>query len=318
MQETAKMKSKATKDRDRLIRPPEAGIDGTGRSAIHFKQVADSRECILHPSFDLSRTEEELFGVDAPTVAINAWANFPELQEDIPGRHQGTSVLRTADEVRLFLQYNYARYRLAQLAQRQRKRASQTRAAEMYRWYKRAMKIRSDLTGANLALVIAMAKRTKIPHVDFSELVSEGNMALLRSIEKFDVSRGYKFSTYACRAILKSFNRLATRSGRYYRRFGVEFEPSMEPDNHVDEKRRTIQNDALSRLHRILLRNHADLTATEQTVINHRFALTEGSRKKTLAQIGTEMGVSKERIRQIQRSALAKLRRAFRDAHLSA
>jgi len=316
-QETAKMKTGTTKDRNRLIRPPE-GPDETSPSAVHFKQVTDSRECVPHPSFELSCTEEELFGADAPVVTINAWASFPELQEDTPGRHQGTSVLRTADEVRLFLQYNYARYRLAQLARKQRKRASRTRAAEMYRWYQKAMKIRSDLTGANLALVIAMAKRTRIPHVDFSELISEGNMALLRAIEKFDVSRGYKFSTYACRAILKSFNRLATRSGRYHRRFGIEFDEGMEPDNFVDEKRRAVHGNALSRLHRILLRNHAELTATEQSVINHRFALTEGSKKKTLAQIGKEMGVSKERIRQIQRSALAKLRRAFRDASLPA
>jgi RNA polymerase sigma factor (sigma-70 family) len=312
------MKTGTRKDTNRLLRPPEEGFEELGRSAIHFKQVTDSSECVPHPSFELSCTEEELFGADAPAVTVNAWASFPELQEDTPGRHQGSSVLRTADEVRLFLQYNYARYRLAQLAQKQRKRASKARAAEMYRWYKKAMSIRNDLTGANLALVIAMAKRTRIPHVDFSELVSEGNMALLRSIEKFDVSRGYKFSTYACRAILKSFNRLASRSGRYYRRFGIEFDESMEPDNHVDDKRKSIQGDALSRLHRILLRNHAELTATEQTVINHRFALTEGSKKKTLAQIGKEMGVSKERIRQIQRSALAKLRRAFRDVSLSA
>jgi len=312
------MKTRTEETRNRLIRPPEEGTDGTARSSVHFKQTTDSRVCVPHPSFELSCTEEELFGADAPTVTVNAWANFPELQEDIPGRHQGTSVLRTADEVQLFLQYNYARYRLAQLALKQRNRASQARAAEMYRWYQKAMKIRNDLTGANLALVVAMAKRTRIPHVDFSELVSEGNMALLRSIEKFDVSRGYKFSTYACRAILKSFNRLATRSGRYYQRFGIEFDQSMEPDNYVDEKHRAVRGGALSRLHRILVRNHAELTATEQTVINHRFALTEGSKKKTLSQIGKEMGVSKERIRQIQRSALAKLRRAFRDASLSA
>jgi RNA polymerase primary sigma factor/RNA polymerase nonessential primary-like sigma factor len=51
--------------------------------------------------------------------------------------------------------------------------------------------------------------------------------------------------------------------------------------------------------------------------LDQRFALTEGGKKKTLAVIGKEMGVSKERIRQIQRSALAKLRRTFRDERLS-
>ncbi|MDP6546139.1 MAG: sigma-70 family RNA polymerase sigma factor [Phycisphaerae bacterium] len=311
------MKTRTNKKPDRTVRPPRRTANLTGKQLCHLKQLVDSQECVPHPSFELSCTEAELFGPNAPEVNVTAWSNFPELQEDIPPRHQGYSPLRSADEIRLFLRYNYARYRLASLARMSASRSSRARTAEMYRWYRRAMRLRSDLTGANLALVIAMAKRTRIPDVDFSELISEGNMALLRAIEKFDVSRGYKFSTYACRVILKSFSRLASKSGKHRRRFGLEFDASMEPGDHTEQKRQTIQNEALSRLHAILVKNHAELSATEQKVIDQRFALTEGGKKKTLAVIGGEMGVSKERIRQIQRSALAKLRRAFRDERLS-
>jgi RNA polymerase sigma factor (sigma-70 family) len=311
------MKPRTNKSRDRKVRPPEEAADLTGRQLCHLKQLAASQECVPHPSFELSCTEGELFGPDAPEVKVSAWANFPELQKDMLPRHQGCSPLGTADEVRLFLRYNYARYRLACLARMSGKKASRTRTAEMYRWYRRAMRLRSDLTGANLALVIAMAKRTKIPDMDFTELISEGNMALLRAIEKFDVSRGYKFSTYACRVILKSFSRLASKSSTHRRRFGMEFDPSMEPGNHTEQKRQAVRNEALSRLHQILIENHASLTAAEQRVLDQWFALTEGGKKKTLALIGEKMGVSKERIRQIQRSALAKLRRAFRDERLS-
>jgi DNA-directed RNA polymerase specialized sigma subunit len=53
-----------------------------------------------------------------------------------------------------------------------------------------------------------MAKRTRLGDVDFAEIVSEGNMALMRAVDKFNVDKGFKFSTYACRAILK-----ATRPG---------------------------------------------------------------------------------------------------------
>ena len=310
------MKTRTNKRPERTVRPPREATDLTGEQLCHLKQLAASQDCVLHPSFELSCTEAELFGPDAPEVKVSAWANFPELQGDLPSHHQGCSPLRTADEVRLFLRYNYARYRLASLARMSGKRTPRARTAEMYRWYRRAMRLRSDLTGANLALVIAMAKRTNIPDVDFSELVSEGNMALLRAIEKFDVSRGYKFSTYACRVILKSFSRLASKSSTYRRRFGLEFDPSMEPGDHAEQKRQAVQNDALSRLHQILVKNHANLSTIEQRVIDQRFALTEGGKKKTLALIGGEMGVSKERIRQIQRSALAKLRGAFRDEHL--
>ena len=311
------MKTRTSKKPDRKLGPSGIKADLTGKQLCHLKDLVASQECVVHPSFELSCTEEELFGPNAPEVKVNAWANFPELQQNMPPRHQGYSPLRSADEVRLFLRYNYARYRLASLGRMPGKKSSRARTAEMYRWYRRAMRLRSDLTGANLALVVAMAKRTKIPDVDFSELVSEGNMALLRAIEKFDVSRGYKFSTYACRVILKSFSRLASKSGTHRRRFGVEFDPSMEPGDHAEQRRQAVQNDALSRLHGILVNNHADLSANEQRVIDQRFALTEGGKRKTLALVGSEMGVSKERIRQIQRSALAKLRRVFRDERLS-
>jgi len=295
---------------------PTATSTLTGRQFSHLQQILSARQCVTHPSFGLSRTEDELFGRNAPEVRVNAWTSFPDFQDEIIPRHKGYSKLRTEDEARLFLRYNYARYRLASLGQKPGKRLSKARTAEMERWYRRAMRIRSDLTGANLALVIAMAKRTNIPNVDFSELISEGNIALLRAIEKFDVSRGFKFSTYACRAILKSFNRLATKSSTHYRRFGVEFDQSMEPGDQAEIKRQAIQNEALAKLHEILLQNTADLTKIEQRVIDQRFALTGGGKKKTLMALGHEMGVSKERVRQIQRSALAKLRRAFRSEHL--
>jgi len=302
----------------RANRPPEGVADLTGKQVSRLRQLAAEQECIPHPSFELSCTEIELFGPEAPEVKVNPWASFPGLMGgDMPTRHQGDSKLRTADEVRLFLRYNYARYRLARLGREAKPQPSAEQTAEIQRWYQRAMKLRSQLTGANLALVIAMAKRTKIPDVDFSELISEGNVALLRAIEKFDVSRGYKFSTYACRVILKSFSRLANKSLKHRRRFGVEFDPSMEPGDQVEIRRRAIQNDALTKLHDILVLNRADLSRHEQHVIDQRFALTEGGKKKTLAIVGRDMGVSKERIRQIQRSALAKLRRAFKNEHFA-
>ena len=49
----------------------------------------------------------------------------------------------------------------------------------------------------------------RLGDVDFAEVVSEGNMALIRAVDKFNVERGFKFSTYACRAILKAFSRTA-------------------------------------------------------------------------------------------------------------
>jgi RNA polymerase primary sigma factor len=56
-------------------------------------------------------------------------------------------------------------------------------------------------------------------------------------VEKFDCSRGFKFSTYSCRAILKSFSRVAMRASRYRGKFPAEFDPAMERSDFIDRQR---------------------------------------------------------------------------------
>src|SRR4029077_4003252 len=115
--------------------------------------------------------------------------------------------------------------RLSQV-QRQIKSGGLTRAlaAEFLEWHRRFEHFREYLVRTNLALVLAMAKRTRLGDVDFAEIVSEGNMALIRAVDKFDIGRGFKFSTYACRAILKAFSRTAQKYSKHRTRFPVEFE----------------------------------------------------------------------------------------------
>jgi RNA polymerase sigma factor (sigma-70 family) len=147
--------------------------------------------------------------------------------------------------------------------------------------------------------------------VDFADLVSEGNMALLRSVDKFDCTRGFKFSTYACRAILKAFSRQGMKLSKYRQRFPTDFDPALEKSNHLENVRRTHEEECALEVKHLVLNNEADLTQVEQTVIHHRFGL--GNDKKpgeslTLEQVGQIIGVTKERVRQIQNKALEKLR----------
>jgi RNA polymerase sigma factor (sigma-70 family) len=188
----------------------------------------------------------------------------------------------------------------------------------MIRWYQHARAVQASIVDANMALVMAMARRTRIPHVDFPELVSEGNMALLRAIEKFDVSRGFKFSTYACRAILKGFNRMATKTGRYVQRFPTEFDPDLERSDYDVLKHRIQQDNAIDDLKEVLATNRAKLTDVEQTVVTERFALESGGKKKTLNEVGQQVGLTTERVRQIQKKALAKLKATLNEEYLAA
>lgn len=148
-------------------------------------------------------------------------------------------------------------------------------------------------------------------------------MALLRSVEKFDCSRGFKFSTYSCRAILKSFSRVAMRASRYRGTFPAAFDPAMERSDFIERQREGLAGDCVDELKEIFLRNLAGLSEVERTVISQRFALAvvtpEGpASPKTLEQVGTMIGVTKERVRQIQNNALKKMRVALESRFLAA
>jgi RNA polymerase primary sigma factor len=223
----------------------------------------------------------------------------------------GTLLLTAAEERVLFLQYNYARHRVSELqSEIGPNEPGEEQARDILRWYRLAQEYREQIAETNLALVLAMAKRTRMSEVDFADLVSEGNMALLRSVDKFDCGRGFKFSTYACRAILKAFSRQGMKLSKYRQRFPTDFDPALEKSNHLETIRRTHEEEVAEEIKHIVERNEADLSDVEMTVVQHRFGLNakEGQVPLTLEQVGQIIGVTKERVRQIQNKALEKIR----------
>ena len=243
----------------------------------------------------------------------------PLMDDPEPSRshkNSGTVLLSAAQERVLFLQYNYARHRVRNLQMEiGPNEPTEEDARELLRWYRVATRYREQIAETNLALVLAMAKRTRMSEVDFADLVSEGNMALLRSVDKFDCGRGFKFSTYACRAILKAFSRQGMKLSKYRQRFPTDFDPAMEKSNHLEVTRRDRELDAAAEVKLIVETNEAELTGVERTVIYHRFGLAgeKGAAPLTLEQVGQIIGVTKERVRQIQNKALEKIRLAVEE-----
>jgi len=136
-------------------------------------------------------------------------------------------------------------------------------------------------------------------------------------VDKFNVDRGFKFSTYACRAILKAFSRTAMKHSRHRTRFPVEFEPDLEKSDWIDKKRDVVEEDCIDELKQIVDRNLADLSDTEQTVIRRRFNWQQAEESPlTLEEVGKIIGVTKERVRQIQNKALAKIRKLMEEGVL--
>ncbi|MDG2021005.1 MAG: sigma-70 family RNA polymerase sigma factor [Phycisphaerales bacterium] len=183
-------------------------------------------------------------------------------------------------------------------------------ARELLQWHSIAAAFREQIAETNLALVLAMAKRVRIMDGEFADLVGEGNMALMRSVDKFDCERGFKFSTYACRAILKAFSRHGMKSTRHRQRFITDFDPAFERSDHLETRRAEFIADSADEVRHLMDTNEADLTSVERTVIGHRFGVGSPSQAPTLTleQVGQIIGVTKERVRQIQNKALAKLR----------
>jgi len=228
-------------------------------------------------------------------------------------------VLTRDEEATLFLQYNYARFMVASIQKRVgTKKPTSKQSTEVLSWYRTARALRDQIAESNLALVLAMAKRIRINAQDFSDQISEGNMALLRSVDKFDISRGFKFSTYACRAILKAFARQGMKDTRHRNRFPTTFDPMMESCDAAADRRQQEEHDGALEVKQLMLNNDVDLSEIEQVVLQHRFGFETGrsGRPMTLTQVGTLIGVTKERVRQIQNKALTKLREAVEQRRL--
>lgn len=296
----------------------EATIEAVLGKPIDF---IDSPE--FHKRGAARKIYEKIPDVDPPDVT---W--YRPLMDDFTPARKGASgstrkkstVVLTKDQERaLFLKFNYARFCLKKIQDKLNGRKPGKKVQqEILQWYRIACRYREQIAETNLALVLAMAKRTRMSDVDFGDLISEGNMALMRSVDKFDCERGFKFSTYACRAILKAFSRHGMKATKYRQRFPAEFDPAFERSDHLENLRATqIEESALEVKH-IVLNNEAGLSEVELSVLEHRFGVTESdedepTKSLTLEQVGQIIGVTKERVRQIQNKALAKIRMLLDD-----
>lgn len=280
--------------------------------------LAENYAFMDSPVFKQRGIEKQLFDFEVePQLPLTSW--YQPTREEIADQLTGTPQLMKGPEERLmFLRFNYSKRRLQKLQKKLLKNGIDKETAEQFlEWHRRFEHFREYLVRTNLALVLAMAKRTRLGDVDFAEIVSEGNMALLRAVDKFNVERGFKFSTYACRAILKAFSRTAMKSSRHKSRFPVEFEPDLEKSDWSDRKRDMVEEDCVDELKQIVDRNLAELSDVEQTVIRRRFNWQQQEENPlTLEEVGKIIGVTKERVRQIQNKALIKIRNVMEEGVL--
>jgi RNA polymerase primary sigma factor/RNA polymerase sigma factor len=150
---------------------------------------------------------------------------------------------------------------------------------------------------------------------DFFTLVSDGNMSLIRAAEKFNYALGNKFSTYASWAIMKNFARTIPNEFKHRDRFRTSLDEMFAFQSDGKTNWQKLECDDLLRKSEVtkMLNNLDD---REQQIIIRRFGLDPQREPQTLQQVGVEMGVTKERVRQIQAKALKKLRLNADERHL--
>jgi RNA polymerase primary sigma factor/RNA polymerase sigma factor len=229
-----------------------------------------------------------------------------------------TPLLTREQEQHLFRKMNYLKYKVSELRNRlDVRRPSMTAMERIEKFYNDAVAVKNDIIRANLRLVVSIAKRYAGGPGHLFELISDGNMSLIRAVEKFDFARGFRFSTYATWAIMKNFARTIPTELRQQARFhtgGEERLLGLEDLRPNSGRRESAQSERQVEVSRIL--GHLD--QRERQIIQHRFGLDRSHNPMTLKEVGRVMGVTKERIRQLEARAMAKLRDAVGEERIEA
>jgi RNA polymerase primary sigma factor len=270
-------------------------------------------EYVAHPSFDDPDACNTILGPMPGSAAAQAprGAEAPAgLPPYLASLYRETPPLLSREqEAHLFRKMNYLKSRAGRLRDRiDPARPNAADLEEIERLVDEATAIRAQIVRANLRLVVAMARRRLGPHDDLAERVSDGNYALLRAVERFDFSRGNRFSTYTTWAIRNQFARALRGKDRRPRCLlgHKAFESAVDPG--ADEFERS---DHQQRRREAFARLLDRLGDRERRILLGRYGIGGGD-AKTLRQLGDELGITKERVRQIEARALEKLRQFVR------
>jgi len=171
---------------------------------------------------------------------------------------------------------------------------------------KRAETIRNHIIRANIRLVISIVKKFVTPQQSFDDMLSDGIMTLMQAVEKFDFDRGFRFSTYAYRSVARNAYRRTNAARKEESRFTRDAEEWAFQQE--DTRSSSLTDQVWSNLRTLTAGMLENLDRRERLIISSRYALGAHRRVRTFQDLGNRLGISKERVRQIEHRAVEKLK----------
>ncbi|MEM8671619.1 MAG: sigma-70 family RNA polymerase sigma factor [Planctomycetota bacterium] len=166
---------------------------------------------------------------------------------------------------------------------------------------------RDRIVESNLRLVFSVVKKFVNENNSFDDLLSDGIVALIRAVEKFDFDRGFRFSTYATQVLRRNSYRTVV-TNQQDRQKVVGGLQDMDIEISDEDKTSAISEKRWHELRSRLAVMLNELDRREKLIVRARFALGSHRKVHTLQALADRLGISKERVRQLERRAMDKLR----------
>lgn len=249
---------------------------------------------------------------DAATNIIEPQLNIPKkiasshpLSDDLLKLCED-DVLSDVEERDLFRWYNFCKSRAAKLRERTSPKTLDTvMLTQIEEYLTQIIEARNRIARSNMRLVVSVAKRHLHPKEDLFEKVSDGYTTMLYSLEKFDFTRNKKFSSFATWAIEKQYiSRYRMR--RNEERRNLKYAINKPEYDDGDPQLQFDREEGIAQAASLL----SALNDRERIIIESRFGF-HARKPMALKAVGAELGISKERVRQIEARALNKLREAL-------
>ena len=217
-------------------------------------------------------------------------------------------LLTHEQEAALFREMNYLKFRANSLRSRLDPDNVDVEAlATIDELLSRAQAIRDHIIQANTRLAMSIVKKFVTPQQCFDDLLSDSLLTLMQAVEKFDYDRGFRFSTYAYRSIARNAYRAVTKARAEEAKFVRDAE-EWAFEQEGDRTSSTTTERVWSNLRELTASMLDKLDRRERFIIRSRYALGAHRKVRTFQALAEKLGVSKERVRQLEQRAVSKLR----------